>query len=172
MSIQNNIISRTVSLQERGFTLVITRETDYSMRILRALFGKGKIYTKEICENEFLPQQFAYRILKKMETGGLVRITRGIDGGVELIADLKSISIFDLLNILDKKQEISICMQPDFQCKWTEQNGTCIVHQNLYAVQQQMNSLLEGKSVYQLLFETESGTITKGGTTNVVQNHG
>lgn len=106
-----------------------------------------------MCESEFLPQQFTYRILKKMENGGLVRISRGVEGGVELVADLHKITLFDLLNILDKKRVISACMQPGYDCNWTKANGPCVVHQNLTQVQKQLDSLLSSKSLHQVLFE-------------------
>ena len=45
--------------------MVITRETDYALRILRALLD-GKLHTAgQIAQDELLPQAFAYKILKK-----------------------------------------------------------------------------------------------------------
>ena len=47
--------------------MVITRETDYALRILRALLD-GELHTVgEIAQAELLPQAFAYKILKKLE---------------------------------------------------------------------------------------------------------
>lgn len=44
--------------------MVITRETDYALRILRALLD-GKLHTAgQIAQDELLPQAFAYKILK------------------------------------------------------------------------------------------------------------
>ena len=52
--------------------MVITRETDYALRILRALLD-GKLHTAgQIAQDELLPQAFAYKILKKLEKAGLV----------------------------------------------------------------------------------------------------
>ena len=46
--------------------MLITRETDYALRILRTL-SDGKSYTAgELAERESLPQKFAYKILKKL----------------------------------------------------------------------------------------------------------
>ena len=46
--------------------MVITRETDYALRILRALLD-GKLHTAgQIAQDELLPQAFAYKILKKL----------------------------------------------------------------------------------------------------------
>ena len=60
--------------------MVITRETDYALRILRALLD-GKLHTAgQIAQDELLPQAFAYKILKKLEKAGLVEVVRGTAG--------------------------------------------------------------------------------------------
>ena len=51
--------------------LLITKETDYALRILRSLADAGNTKTpiKEICDKELLPQQFVYKIAKKLAKG-------------------------------------------------------------------------------------------------------
>ena len=73
--------------------MVITRETDYALRILRALLD-GKLHTAgQIAQDELLPQAFAYKILKKLEKAGLVEVVRGTAGGCRLSADLTGTSL-------------------------------------------------------------------------------
>ena len=57
--------------------LLITRETDYALRILRALSDGELLTAKALTQKEAVPHQFAYKILKKLEGAGLIRITRG-----------------------------------------------------------------------------------------------
>ena len=61
--------------------MLITRETDYALRILRTLQNEKQLTAAEIAKEEQIPQQFAYKILKKLKTGHLVNIYRGITGG-------------------------------------------------------------------------------------------
>lgn len=101
-----------------------------------------------------LPQQFVYRILKKMEKGGLVRIARGRDGGAELVADLKKVSLYDLLTIINEKRYISACMQPDYECAWrSAQAASCPVHNQLTQIQDNLDKELKKRSLHQVLFE-------------------
>lgn len=52
--------------------MLITRESDYALRMLRAL-ADGRILTAgELEEQEELPQKFAYKILKKLQKAGYV----------------------------------------------------------------------------------------------------
>ena len=47
--------------------MMITRESDYGVRIIRALKDGGLMTIGQICERECIPKQFAYKILKKLE---------------------------------------------------------------------------------------------------------
>lgn len=136
--------------------LLITRETDYALRILRSLSGGEQVATGDICLRELLPQQFAYKILKKLERAGLVQIVRGADGGCRLIADLEKVSLYDLTGIMDPGKLISACMQPGFQCAWQQKSGSnCTVHKHLLQIQGVLDEELRTHSLHQMLFEDD-----------------
>ena len=69
--------------------MMITRESDYGVRIIRALRDGGLMTIQQICERECIPKQFAYKILKKLDRAGLVQIKRGNQGGCTLARDLE-----------------------------------------------------------------------------------
>ena len=64
--------------------MLITRETDYALRILQNLTDGEKRSVGEISQQETIPQQFAYKIAKKLAKAGFIQITRGVDGGCRL----------------------------------------------------------------------------------------
>lgn len=136
--------------------MLITRETDYAIRILRAL-SKGKhITTADICKEELLPQQFVYKILKKLQKAGLVNITRGKDGGCRLAADLQKVSLFDLMEIMDTDKSVSACTQPGYPCAWRQKYGKpCRVHQHLQQLQNRLNEELKAIKLFQILSESD-----------------
>ena len=68
--------------------MIITKETDYALRILRVLLDGEKHSVAEMSETELIPNQFAYQILRKLSAGNLVRVSRGALGGCELSCDL------------------------------------------------------------------------------------
>ena len=49
--------------------MLITRETDYALRMLRVLLDGEKHSAAEMAETELIPMQFAYQILRKLSTG-------------------------------------------------------------------------------------------------------
>lgn len=79
--------------------MIITKETDYALRILRVLLDGEKHSVAEMSETELIPTQFAYQILRKLSAGNLVRVSRGALGGCELSCDLDATSLYDLMGV-------------------------------------------------------------------------
>jgi Rrf2 family protein len=136
-----------------GMYLLITRETDYALRILRALADGEQITASDICQKELLPQHFAYKILKKLEKAGIIEITRGADGGCRLAADLRKVSLYDLMEVMKANNQINICMQPGYQCAWRQEYDTdCIVHEQLSQIQNSLDEELRAHSLHKMIF--------------------
>lgn len=132
--------------------MLITRETDYALRILRTL-SDGKSYTVgELAERESLPQKFAYKILKKLEKAGIVQITRGVNGGCRLGCDLKAVSLYELIEAVETNARLSSCMTPGYECEWRDKYGTpCRIHMQLARVQGAIDREFRSRSLYWLL---------------------
>ena len=47
--------------------MFITRECDYAVRVVRALWGESRLSVSDICEKESVTAPFAYKILKKLQ---------------------------------------------------------------------------------------------------------
>ena len=131
--------------------MVITRETDYALRILRALLDGEVHAVGEISRTEFLPQAFAYKILKKLEKAGLLEIRRGTAGGCRLTADLDQTSLYDLMLAMGERSDLSACMEPDYQCPWRSSHGGCGVHCKLLEIQRKLDAELRSHSLREIL---------------------
>lgn len=133
--------------------MLITRETDYALRILRTL-SEGESFTAgDLVEKESLPQSFAYKILKKLEKAGIIQITRGSTGGCSLKADLSTISLYQLIEAVEVNSYLTACMKPEYNCEWREKSGTtCNVHNQLDEVQKNIDKELKSHSLHWVLF--------------------
>ena len=76
--------------------MLITRECDYAVRIVRALAGGEKLCVNQVCEKEELTPAFVYKILKKLEKGDLVMSFLGSNGGYGLKKDIGQITLLDI----------------------------------------------------------------------------
>lgn len=132
--------------------MLITKETDYALRILRSLSEGGSFTVGELTEKEQLPREFAYKILKKLEKAGMVQIIRGAKGGCFLDCNLKEISLFDVIQSIETKTRISACMEPGYDCNWrNENNANCLIHGRLKTVQTAVDNELKSWSLYRVL---------------------
>ena len=133
--------------------MFITREVDYAIRVFRAIAGGGYRTVGEICRKEILPQQFVYKIMKKIEQAGLVKTMRGAHGGCVLVGDLRKTSLYDLINVLEGDPAISSCMRENHECEWKKQNAMpCTVHRQLMGIQETLNEELRMCTLHKLIF--------------------
>lgn len=129
---------------------MITRETDYALRLLRALTDGKRHSAANLAEGEQVPRPFAYKILKKLEKAKLVGVTRGAEGGWCLAADLEKTSLLDLMIAMEENWSVSACMSSKYRCLWREQQGRCSVHGHLSEIQDRLDQELRSHSLARL----------------------
>lgn len=131
--------------------MVITREIDYALRILKALRDGDLHPVGEISQGQLVPQAFAYKILKKLEHAGYVAAVRGAAGGYQLAKDLHGSSLYDLMDALGERSDLSACMDPDYQCPLRERNCGCKVHCRLQQIQAHLDEELRSHTLWDIL---------------------
>jgi len=102
---------------------VITRETDYALRLLRTLRDGERRTAAEAAERELVPQSFAHKILKKLARAGFVEVARGAEGGCRLSAELNRVTLYDLMTAMGEDSRLSSCMDPTYSCPWRASHG-------------------------------------------------
>lgn len=131
--------------------MLITRETDYAIRVMRALAEGEQLTAGEVSAQQLVPKQFAYKIIKKLQRAGLVSIARGAEGGCRLTADLDQTTLYDLLVATDRPSPVSMCTNIDYVCAWREMNGSCATHDRLHLIQDRINEELRSHTLRQLI---------------------
>lgn len=133
--------------------MLVTRETDYAIRILRNLSTCGKAPVSKICESESIPNQFAYKILKKLEKADLVESFRGVNGGYRMTRDACDLTLFDVLYAMDSKFLVIQCIDDEFFCANRKKDGhVCHVNAEMQRLQGLFETEMKSKSL-QVLFE-------------------
>ncbi len=121
--------------------MLITRETDYALRILRALDDKTLKKSADISAAELVPRQFIYKIMKKLERAGMVEVRPGVGGGCRLVANLAEVNLLDLTEATGDILMVNACIQPDYDCGWTEKKDRpCFAHARLALLQQHIEN--------------------------------
>lgn len=141
---------KTIHIKKEVARILITREIDYAIRIARILYRKGQQSAVEISQNEGIPMSFAYKILKKLELGGIVEILRGSTGGYRLKKDCREMTLFDIVSALNEDIFITECMVPDHQCT-SRQSEHCGIHKEFGRIQNVLNQEMKKKPLHRLL---------------------
>lgn len=132
--------------------MIITRETDYAVRILRSLINLRLKNIREISDEQLIPRQFAYKISKKMERAGYIEIIRGAQGGCRLVKNLHDITLMDLIQVMDRENMLSNCLDEGFVCPYRERNGgDCGLHTSFGQLQEQLTAYFSGVNLHDLV---------------------
>lgn len=131
--------------------MLITRRSDYAMRVFRVL-KDGKIHNvREICEKEDIPKAFAYKILRELELADLVKSERGNRGGYLLNGDLEKITLYDVVSITEGDLAILHCMKDE--CNRNPEGMPCKVHNEIERIQNILIDEIKKKSIAEIMGE-------------------
>lgn len=143
---------RRIACGREGASMLITRECDYAVRVLRAMADERRVSVNEICERELLTAPFAYKILKKLQKAGLVRGYRGVNGGYSLNCNLDEITLYDVYTVIDPNMFIIDCLEPGYNCARNDSDGrACSVHCELVEIQEELCRMLKQKPLRKLI---------------------
>ena len=131
--------------------MLLTKESDYGIRVIRALVSDEKKNVKEICDAEHIPNQYAYKILKKLEHAGFVQSLRGRDGGYKLTKPLDAYSLYDVVVALDGDFVIFECLRKSSACAFKDEKHPCKAHAEFERLQRLLENEMRGVTMEKLL---------------------
>lgn len=135
--------------------MFINRDTDYALRALRALRDGSKKPLAMICEEEAIPLQFGYKILKKLANAGYTRIWRGQKGGYQITEVFAEKSLYDLMCVIETPTDICPCLSPGYVCQSPKaKSGACKLHKQLAVMQQSLDDQLRALRLEEILSES------------------
>ncbi|MDA8098880.1 MAG: Rrf2 family transcriptional regulator [Nitrospiraceae bacterium] len=106
----------------------LTREGDYGIRSI--LFLARQPYKKisfvtEIAEEYKIPRSFLAKILQKLVKAKIVRSYRGVKGGFSLARQAKDITVLDVLEAIEGKLALNLCLSDRKKCEFSRH---CPIH--------------------------------------------
>ena len=130
--------------------MLISRECDYAIRIIRALSEGERLTISQICKKENIPQQYAYKIARKLNNASLIQIFRGTEGGCLLNNPISSISLFDIYAAVEGDLILNECLKEGAECE-NNRDEKCRVHKLLIALQGQLATTLQESNMEDVL---------------------
>jgi Rrf2 family protein len=112
----------------------ITREGDYGIRsilyLARQPFNKIS-FVNEISEEYKIPRSFLAKILQKLVKAKIVRSYRGVKGGFSLARQSREITVLDVLEAIEGKLALNICLVDKKKCGFSKHCPTHFLWTNV-----------------------------------------
>ncbi len=101
----------------------LKKQTDYSLRVLMYLGGKGVDFStiKEMAQIFEISQNHLMKVVQQLHQVGYVGTLRGKNGGVWLEKDPKEIVIGDVLRVTNEDNELAECFIQANKCNISPQ---------------------------------------------------
>lgn len=128
--------------------MLLTREDDYAIRMMRSMKDREKHTVKNICKDEEIPAAFAYKILRKLQKAGLVEVERGVSGGCRIQKELSTLTLYDVVAAVDGEPLIMPCLQEN--CSRNLEGRSCRVHEAMAEIQQVLMQELRERHLSEL----------------------
>ena len=125
--------------------MMITRETDYAIRILNKLQDGKQYSANEISKSEAVPKPFAYKILAKLADAGIINVYAGHMGGYRLVADLNTLSMYDLLKAINSTVYLN------HHTAINDGTGLYALHDNLKVIEDSVDDMFKKLSLQELV---------------------
>ena len=130
--------------------MLITREMDYAVRVVRALKDGTKVSASEVAKKEHLPQAITYKVLNSLLKSKLIGSMRGLNGGYYLKCDLSNTTLYDICVALGEDMSITECVREGYDCI-NNRCGECILNKEFNRIQSSLNRELQMTTLDKLL---------------------
>lgn len=132
----------------------LSTRTKYGLRALLIIAqSESGVATSEfIANSEGLSKKYLDSILGQLRKVEILKTNRGVNGGYSINKPLGEITVLELFNALEKKNELSECIEQPGVCK---RSGFCPGRKIWSRVADAMNTVMQEHTLADLLKEAE-----------------
>lgn len=122
--------------------MLVTREMDYSLRILRALHRNGQLSAAAVARQEHMQKAITLKLLNRLLAAGIVESRRGVSGGYFLRRSCEDLSIYDVFQAIGEPPLLNRCQREGYACENFPKGG-CGVCRELGRIQKALDRELQ-----------------------------
>ena len=122
--------------------MLITREMDYALRILRALHCGGQLSAAAVAQREHMQKAITLKLLNRLLSAGIVESRRGVSGGYFLKRPCEDMNIYDVFLAIGEAPLMNRCQQKGYQCENFPKGG-CGICRELGRIQGALDEELQ-----------------------------
>ncbi len=132
--------------------MLITRATDYAVRILAALLNAPgrRLKTAELVDATSVPKDYAPKVIKVLARRGWVEARRGIGGGFALLPQGQNLTLLDVVQAFEGPVRMHVCTGPS-GCQFLSR---CPVHNVWLETEERVRAFLGEQRIAELAAES------------------
>lgn len=118
--------------------------------------GPGKTGIKQIAKDLDLPTPFLAKILQQLVRQKILSSLKGPHGGFSILRDPKTITLYDIIKIIDGEDIFTDCIIHNGTCSCVDsEQKSCLVHEDYSNVRNELINLFKRKNIYNLVVEAK-----------------
>ena len=138
--------------------LKLSKKTDYAIILLAHLGGQiDPVSAQEVASIYKLPYPMVANILKQLLSSGLVKSTRGQNGGYVLGRSADDINLSEIIRITDSTFELVECVHDEDLCKVHQ---CCPTRRPLIAIHQKIKQFVEETTLAAIIADAQSNNFS------------
>ncbi|MEE8414263.1 MAG: Rrf2 family transcriptional regulator [Dehalococcoidales bacterium] len=134
----------------------LTQRADYAVRMMVDLAGSPdnqRVSIGNIARRQSLPEPFMAKIASQVAAAGLLDTWRGKGGGLAMARPADEINLLQIIESIDGPLALNRCTYEPSQCP---DSDTCPVHPIWKKAQQQLNDLMSGSLLSEMVLSSDN----------------
>ena len=125
--------------------------TDYAIRALLHLAEQRRVVTsQELADFAKVSPNYIFKVMKMLRDAGYVEQLRGVKGGYMLVKEPDTITLLDVIQLMEPTTFLNRCLEPDHFCS-RDGVGVCPVHDIYSAFQKKVEAFLRSFTIQSIL---------------------
>src|SRR5215471_17941880 len=135
---------------------MLSNKARYALKAAIALardFGQGPVLISDIAQRERIPRKFLEAILLELRHGGILQSRKGKGGGYFLTRDPGSVSLGEILRVVEGSLEPIPCVSKTayMRCRECLDENSCGIHMVMKEVRDATDIILDSATLAEVL---------------------
>lgn len=127
---------------------MLSKRAKYAIKALLCLYDNREITplsAKAIAEQQKIPYKFLEKILRELRQHKLIKSERGAIGGYSFLKDPNTITVADVMRIVDGPIALIPCVSENFyeKCEECQSEETCRIRKIFFELRSKMLPVLD-----------------------------
>ena len=139
-----------------SFSMRVSSKAHYGLRMMTEFakaYGAGPLSLAEVARVEHLPLAYLEHLAGPLRRGGLIEATRGAHGGYVLSRRPDSITVLDVIALVEGEVAPVECVAPSYEAGCCVREADCASRTLWQRLKQSVDAVLNGTTLADLVYE-------------------